>query len=338
LPIYVQTARLWTALGYTGRDGCFHIDGVTGPDEYSAVVDDNVYTNLMARENLLAAADAADRHPETAEALDVAADEIHAWRRAAETMAVPYDEDERLLKQDKDFTDHEVWDFAATAAAGAYPLLLHFPYFDIYRKQVVKQADLVLALHWAGDQFTLEQKARAFAYYESLTVRDSSLSAATQAVVAAEVGQIDLASDYLAEAALIDLHDLQHNTRNGLHIASLAGTWLALVAGFGGMRDFDDRLCFHPQLPPGWDGMRFRVRWRGRLVQVGVSPHEVTYELIDEEHSPVRVWDVDTALELEPGVPVTRPLHPVKPLTARPKQPDGRAPLPAAELTARATS
>jgi alpha,alpha-trehalose phosphorylase len=249
-------------------------------------------------------------------------------------MSVPCDEERRLLQQDKNFTDHEIWDFAATAAADAYPLLLHFPYFDIYRKQVVKQADLVLALHWAGDQFTQEQKARAFAYYESLTVRDSSLSAATQAVVGAEVGQVDLAADYMAEAALIDLHDLQHNTRNGLHIASLAGTWIALVAGLGGMRDFDDRLSFHPQLPPGWQGMRFRVRWRGRLIQVGMAPDGVTYELIDDVREPVRVWDVGTALELEPGVPVTRPLRPVEPLTPRPRQPDGRAPLPAEELTA----
>jgi trehalose/maltose hydrolase-like predicted phosphorylase len=149
---------------------------------------------------------------------------------------------------------------------------------------------------------------------------------------------VDLAADYMAEAALIDLHDLQHNTRNGLHIASLAGTWIALVAGFGGMRDFGDRLSFHPQLPPGWQGMRFRVRWRGRLVQVGVSPSEVTYEVVDDVREAVRVWDVDTALELEPGVPVTRPLHPVEPLTPRPRQPEGRAPLPAKELTSRAMS
>jgi len=338
MPIYVETARLWRSLGYPGHDGCFHIDGVTGPDEYSAIVDDNVYTNLMARENLLAAADAAERYPEQAEALDVEADEIQGWRHAAETMSVPYDEDERLLKQDKDFTDHQTWDFAETAATGTYPLLLHYPYFEIYRKQVVKQADLVLALHWAGDQFSLEQKARAFAYYEALTVRDSSLSASTQAVVAAEVGQMELAYDYLAEAALIDLHDLQHNTRNGLHIASLAGTWLALVAGLGGMRDFDDRLSFHPQLPPGWRGMRFRVRWRGRLIQVGVSPDAVTYELIDGSREPIRVFDADTALELEPGVPVTRPVQRVEPLTPRPRQPDGRAPVPADELTAAAVS
>ena len=114
--------------------------------------------------------------------------------------------------------------------------MLHFPYFDLYRKQVVKQADLVLAMHLCGDAFTAEQKARNFDYYERLTVRDSSLSACTQAVIAAEVGHLDLAYDYLGEAALMDLHDLEHNTRDGVHIASLAGTWIALVGGFGGLR------------------------------------------------------------------------------------------------------
>jgi MFS family permease len=130
-----------------------------------------------------------------------------------------------------------------------YPLLLHFPYVDLYRKQVVKQADLVLALLLRGDAFTAEEKVRNFAYYEALTVRDSSLSACTQAVIAAEVGRLELAYDYFAEAALMDLDNLEHNTRDGLHIASLAGAWIVAVAGFGGMRDHDGALRFAPRLP-----------------------------------------------------------------------------------------
>ena len=150
-------------------------------------------------------------------------------------MYIPYDERLQVHPQSEGFTDHAPWDFEHTPPE-QYPLLLHFPYFDIYRKQVVKQADLVLAMHLRGDAFTAEQKARNFAYYEALTVRDSSLSACTQAVMAAETGHLDLAHDYLGEAALMDLGDLEHNTRDGLHIASLAGAWTALVAGFGGMR------------------------------------------------------------------------------------------------------
>src|SRR5204862_7449899 len=150
-------------------------------------------------------------------------------------------------QQAEGFTNRARWHFGSTPR-DAYPLLLHYPYFDLYRKQVVKQADLVLAMHLRGDAFSAEEKARNFTYYEALTVRDSSLSAATQAVVAAEVGQLQLAYDYLGEAALVDLHDLHHNVRDGLHIASLAGAWTALVAGFGGLRLQKGSLWFAPRL------------------------------------------------------------------------------------------
>ena len=167
------------------------------------------------------------------------------WRDAAETMFIPYDDVLGVHPQAEGFTSHEIWDFAATWA-DQYPLLLHFPYFDLYRKQVVKQADLVLAMYLRGDAFTDEEKARNFAYYEALTVRDSSLSACTQAVLAAEVGHLDLAYEYLAEAALMDLDDIEHNTRDGLHVAALAGTWIALVAGFAGLRERGVAFSFAP--------------------------------------------------------------------------------------------
>ncbi len=160
--------------------------------------------------------------PERARALGVEANEAASWLEAVEKMLIPYDERLGVTPQDETFTEHEVWDFAHTTP-DQYPLFQHFPYFDLYRKQVVKQADLVLAMHLRGDAFTPEQKARNFAYYEPLTVRDSTLSASTQAVLAAEMGQLQLAYDYLGEAAFMDLHDLAHNARDGLHMASLAG-------------------------------------------------------------------------------------------------------------------
>src|SRR5437762_1056879 len=189
----------------------------------------------MAQRNLNAAADAAGRNPGIARRLNVTAAEVKAWRKAAASVYIPYEPDLRIHKQASQFTDHENWDFAHTRA-DQYPLFLHFPYFDLYRKQVVKQADLVLAMHLRGDAFTAEEKVRNFAYYEALTVRDSSLSAATQGVLAAEVGHLGLSYDYLRETALLDLHDLQDNTRDGLHLAALAGVWTMLVGGFGGFR------------------------------------------------------------------------------------------------------
>jgi hypothetical protein len=187
IELLVETARLWRSLGHYDAYGRFRIDGVTGPDEYSAIADNNIYTNLMAQKNLLAAADAVERPPERARELGVGQEEVVAWRDAAQTMFVPYDEAPGVHPQAEQFTDHAVWDFARTGA-NQYPLLLHFSYFDLYRKQVVKQADLVLALWLRGGAFSPEDKARDFEYYEPLTVRDSSLSAFVQAVVGVRSG------------------------------------------------------------------------------------------------------------------------------------------------------
>jgi alpha,alpha-trehalose phosphorylase len=280
IELLVETARLWRSVGHHDASGRFRIDGVTGPDEYSAIADNNVYTNLMAERNLREAFDAVERHPERADELGVDAEEAAGWRDAAQAMLVPYDSDLGVHPQAEAFTQHEVWDFAGTTPE-QYPLLLHFPYFDLYRKQVVKQADLVLALHLRGDAFGDEEKARDFAYYERLTVRDSSLSASTQAVIAAEVGHLELAYDYLSESALIDLDDLQHNTRDGLHIASLAGTWIGAVAGFGGMRDHDGVLSFAPRLPQALSRLAFRLCYRGRRLLVEIGHDKATYSLLE---------------------------------------------------------
>ena len=322
LELLVETARLWRALGHHDRQGRFRIDGVTGPDEYSALADNNVYTNLLAQRNLDAAADAVARHPHRASELGVDAEEAASWRAAARDMFLPWDETLGVHPQSEGFTQHERWDFAATPA-DRYPLLLHFPYFELYRKQVVKQADLVLALHWRGDAFTAEEKARNFAYYEALTVRDSSLSASTQAVIAAEVGHLELAYDYFAEAALIDLHDLQHNSRDGVHIASLAGAWLAAVAGFGGMRDHDGQLTFAPRLPAALPRLAFRLRFRGRRLKVEITNAKATYTLL--AGAPLEIAHHEKTIRLTTNEPVTQPIAPLLPRAA-PSQPHGRAP------------
>ena len=280
LPLLVETARLWRSLGQHDAHGKFRIEGVTGPDEYSAVKDNNLYTNLMAQHNLAAAADLVEKLEDEARELDVTAEEAASWRDAAEDMYIPYDEHLKVHPQHDGFTSYARWDFKATPE-DHYPLLLHYPYFQLYRKQVVKQADVVLAMQLRPDAFTAEQKRRNFDYYEAITVRDSSLSPCTQAVMAAEVGHLDLAYDYLAEAAFMDLQDREHNTKDGLHIASLAGAWTALVGGFGGMRVAERRRSrFSPKLPPGIIGLSFRMRYRGRIVLVTIHDHGATYSLL----------------------------------------------------------
>jgi alpha,alpha-trehalose phosphorylase len=320
--LLVETARLWCSLGHHDPVDGFHIDGVTGPDEYSAIADNNVYTNLMAQRNLAAAADAAERHAESAERLGVDDTEIAAWRSAAEAMVVPWDEQLGVHPQAEGFTRHQEWDFDATPRE-AYPLLLHFPYFDLYRKQVTKQADLVLALHLRGDAFTDEEKARDFGYYERRTVRDSSLSACTQAVMAAEVGHVELAYDYFGEAALMDLDDLEHNARDGVHIASLAGAWIAAVAGLGGMRDHGGALAFSPRLPEDLGRLSFRLLYRGSRLKVEVENDSASYTLLDGE--PLDLSHHGEPLHLTRDGPVTREV-PAPPDRERPSQPPGRVP------------
>ncbi|MWK38041.1 family 65 glycosyl hydrolase [Actinomadura sp. J1-007] len=325
LEILVETARLWRKLGHHDVEGVFRIDGVTGPDEYTAVVDNNVYTNLMARRNLQGAAAIAMKHPDLADRFGVTTEEAASWRDAAAAMLIPFDERMGVHPQNEGFTNHARWDFAATKP-DHYPLLLNFPYFDLYRKQVIKQADLVLALHLCGEAFTPEQKARNFEYYEALTVRDSSLSAQTQAVIAAEVGQLELAHDYLGETALLDLHDINGNTRDGLHIASMAGGWSGLVAGFGGMRAAEGRLRFAPRLPGGISRMAFRLRYRGNRLKVTVTGESATYELMDGPGLKVRHHDEEFTLAPD-GKPVELPIEQV-PSPPPSAQPIGREPAP----------
>jgi alpha,alpha-trehalose phosphorylase len=322
LELLVATARLWRSLGHHDARGTFHLDGVTGPDEYSAIADDNVYTNLLAARNLNGAAESCARHGEEAAALGVDDEEMAGWRDAAAKIAVPYDEELGVHQQSAGYTRHERWDFEATDP-DEYPLLLHFPYFDLYRKQVVKQADLMLAMVACGDRFSAEEKARAFAHYEPLTVRDSSLSASVQAVLAAEVGHLELAFDYFGEAALMDLDDLEHNTRDGLHMASLAGSWLAAVAGFGGFRDHGDGFSFDPRLPPHLERLAFGLVLRGRRLRVEIVPGEARYELRDGE--PLELRHDGTPFTLEHGSPQA---HPWRAPSAgeTPEQPLHRAP------------
>ena len=200
---------------------------------------------------------------------------------------------------------------------------MHFPYLDLYRKQVVKQADLVLAMHWRGDCFTQEEKERNFAYYEGITVRDSSLSSTTQATIAAECGHLQLAHDYLGEAALMDLHDLEHNVKDGLHIGSLAGAWLAAVAGLGGMRHHGTQLSFKPHLPPRIRRLTFRMMFQDRMLQVKVNHTRATYSLL--KGKPIAFQHFGDEVHLSARTPAVMPIPRLKPMP-EPQQPQGRAP------------
>ncbi|WP_052436925.1 glycoside hydrolase family 65 protein [Georgenia sp. SUBG003] len=324
LAVLVETARLWGSRGHHDSRGGWHIDGVTGPDEYTGVVDDNVFTNLQAARNLTSAVEACRRNPDLARELGVTTAELAAWEKAATNVHIPFDDELGVHEQCSHFTRFAEWEFEPNG--DRYPLLLHAPYVQLYRKQVVKQADLVLAMHWHPESFTAEQKARNLDYYERRTVRDSSLSACTQAVMCAEAGHLDLARDYLHEAALVDLHDLQQTTEHGVHLASLAGAWIGVVAGFGGLREDGEVLRLAPALPSTVQAFTFRVRWHGMRLEVRTGEGRVRCAVDGPPgcRMPLRLYDED--VEVVGDVPLVRPLRTPEPLLPPPTQPPGRAP------------
>ena len=307
--ILVETARLWEDLGFYGTDERFHIHGVTGPDEYTTVVNDNTYTNLMARLNLNFAAATVRRlreeRPEDYAALvhrvRLKPGEVESWERAAASMHVPFDEERGIHPQDDTFLDRERWDLDATPRE-KFPLLLHYHPLVIYRHQVLKQADIVLAMFLLGNEFSEEQKRRNFDYYDPLTTGDSSLSACVQSIVAAEIGKERQAIEYFQYAVLMDLGNVAGNASDGVHIASAAGVWSSLVFGFGGVRDFDGQLSFSPRLPHVWNELAFSLRFRDRQLRVRLTHDEERYLL--EEGDPLNVVIRGEPHLLSPGTPV----------------------------------
>ena len=285
----VETARFWRSLGFyaDARDGKFCINSVTGPDEYNTVVNNNAYTNLMARENLRYAAQTV----EALQAIDPKAynelvhktvldpSEVEGWIHAADSMYVPYDEKLKIIPQDDSFLDREPWDFRNTPREH-YPLLLFHHPLNIYRKQVIKQADVVLAMFLLGDAFSLESKKRNFEFYDPLTTGDSSLSSCVEAIIAAQVGDTGKAIQYGVAALLMDLANVGGNVKDGCHIASMGGSWMMFTYGLGGMRDDDGMLSFWPRRAPEDNAiLRFPVSYRGQMLEVEISLEKVEYTL-----------------------------------------------------------
>ncbi|HEY9595201.1 MAG TPA: beta-phosphoglucomutase, partial [Spirochaetia bacterium] len=307
-----ETARMWRSLGAFSarRGGAFCIDEVTGPNEYTALVNNNLYTNMMARENLeyavaIAAEMAADAPGELRrlhEAIGLTDGEIEGWREAAARMYIPIDRVLGVHAQDDSFLDKEPWNFAGTPAEN-YPLLLHYHPLVIYRHQVLKQPDVVLAQVLLGHRFTMAEKRRNFLYYDPLTTGDSSLSPCIQSVAAAEIGEVELAREYFTRTARMDLDDMNGNVGDGVHTAAMAGTWISLVLGFAGMRDHDGTLSFDPRLPAGWRGFRFRLSVRGRLLEVDLGRETAVYRLLSGP--PIDIVHHGTALHVTTASPVT---------------------------------
>jgi len=315
--IYVETARLWADLGFWRDEGAgaFHIHGVTGPDEYTTVVNDNLYTNVMARFNLRRAAEAVqflkERRPEAYQAMAVRVSlgdgEVEEWARCSQAMTIPFDDHLGIHPQDLHFLEREMWDLGNTPVE-MRPLLLNYHPLVIYRFQVLKQADVVLALFLQGEDFTLEQKKANFDYYDPITTGDSTLSAVVQSIIAAEVGYHDLALRYFHAALFVDLADRHANTADGVHVASTGGVWSALASGFGGFRDLGARRWrLDPRLPDGWEALTFRLTLRGTRVRVTVRPDDLELTIEDGDNE-LTLEVRGSTVTVAPGSPVVVPL------------------------------
>ena len=309
----------------TGRDTSTSTAS-PGPDEYTTVVNDNTYTNLMARMNLSFAAwylrELQDERPADFRALaerDGARGVRDRGLGARGTaMHVPFDRRRGINPQDANFLDREVWDLEGTPPE-QFPLLLHYHPLVIYRFQVIKQADIVLAMFLLGDKFSLERKRANFDYYDALTTGDSSLSACVQCVIAAEIGDEERALEYFRYALLMDLADVAGNVSDGVHIAAAAGSWMAIVNGFGGVRDYDGRLSLDPRLPRTWRSLEFSLRFRDRQLRIRLGHDEERYTLETGHALKLRVRD--DQYELVPGEPLL--LTPERPWARTTEPPRG---------------
>lgn len=287
-----ETARLFADLGsfIESKGNKFCINEVTGPDEYSALVNNNCYTNFMVKENLSYAYETALWMKENAKRdyeylagkIELEQEELEFWKNAADNMYIPYNQDLKIHSQDDSFLDKSPWDFNNTPREN-YPLLLHYHPLVIYRHQVCKQADLILAEVLLSHKFDLEQKKRDYDYYEKVTTHDSSLSTCIFSIAASEIGYHDKAYEYFIETATMDLMNSHGNTKDGIHAANMAGTWMCIVNGFGGVKIYEDKLEINPCIPQQWNKYSFRITYRNRIIEVLVDKQGASYKLLEGE-------------------------------------------------------
>jgi alpha,alpha-trehalose phosphorylase len=302
-----ETARLWEDLGHYSaeKNGHFCIDCVTGPDEYTALVNNNFYTNIMARENLRYASAVyvlmEKQYPgvlkQLADRIALDKSEPEAWARAAGLMYLPYDDQEKINLQDDSFMQKAEWDFQNTPKEN-YPLLLHYHPLVIYRHKVLKQADTILADFILDKYMTKEQIRQDYEYYEPRTTHDSSLSACIYSIAACQIGLTGKAYEHFTGSLREDLDNGKKNTKDGLHIANMAGTGMCVINGFAGIRQHDTTLIINPQKPRDWSGYSFMIRFRKRLIRLEVREEEAELRLLEGEPISVFLNGKDVFLDL----------------------------------------
>jgi len=294
--IVFETARLWLDAGHESG-GRFQLHGVTGPDEYTCLVNNNYYTNLIAQYHLqwavkfyhLLREQAADAFTAVVNKIRLTAEEIEAFQRAADRMYLPYDEALDINPQDDSFLSKRKWSLPDTPKEN-FPLLLHYHPLHLYRHQVCKQPDTVLAHFILEDAQSISTIRNSLAYYEEITTHDSSLSTCIFSIVASKLGLHDKAYSYFGESSKLDLFNTHKNTKDGIHAANLGGTFMAIVYGFGGLRIKESGLFVAPALPEQWDGYDFKIRYQGSLIQAEVRRGICDFTLLSGVEQEIHVF------------------------------------------------
>lgn len=296
-----EICRHWTESGnfYNGK---FLLNGVTGPDEYTCLVNNNYYTNALAKYNLEWAVKLYQKLQQTGELgllekkIGITTREVDEFARAAEVMYLPYDETLQINPQDDSFLQKKAWDFTNTPRED-YPLLMHYHPLHLYRYQVCKQADTVMAYFILEDYQSLQTMRNSFEYYEKITTHDSSLSTCIFSIMASRLGYHEKAVKYFNHSAKLDLFDTHHNTKDGIHTANMGGNYMAIVYGFAGLRLKEDGLHFAPFLPSVFQEYTFTVQYRGSQIKVSIADSESKFELIKGAPQKIIVFDRPVLLE-----------------------------------------
>jgi trehalose/maltose hydrolase-like predicted phosphorylase len=293
--IMLETARLWASRGQVEADGLYHIRHVIGPDEYHEDVDDNAYTNLMAAWNLNRGVETAqvlsdcwpERWRELAGRLQITSEELASWSRFAMVMYTGFDPTTRLFEQHRGYFGLEAINLAAYEPRNtAMDVILG--HARIQKTNVIKQADVVMAMYLLWNQFPTEVKEVNFRYYEPRTGHGSSLSPSIHALVAARLGDTAMAEKYLRQAAEIDLGNNMGNAAGGVHAAAIGGLWQAMVFGFGGLEVLADGLRFDPRLLPKWRRLSFPLQWRGSSLRISAESQRFSIQIEEGKH-PIKI-------------------------------------------------
>lgn len=295
--VLVGIARFWAdRVHFSKRKGMYMIHGVTGPNEYENNVNNNWYTNMLAKWCLNYANEIADKvdADKTAE-LGLTSEERAKWHEIADNMYLPEDKELGIFVQHDTFLDKDLTP-VKDLPQDQLPLNQHWSWDHILRSPYIKQADVLQGIYYFVERFTQEQKERNFDFYEPLTVHESSLSPSIHAILAADLHKEDKAFEMYSRTARLDLDNYNNDTNDGLHITSMTGSWLAIVQGFAGMRVIDDELQFAPFLPKEWTGYKFRINFRGRLLSISVSQEGTQIDLLKGDDLTIKLNGKDLKL------------------------------------------